>query len=72
MNRPMEDIDLAYCDNPQGELDETEQGGNEAEIEQGEEQGSVRCPNHWGGGATRCPRGGADLQIWQRKMWGDY
>ena len=33
--------------------------------------GTVRCPDHRGGGATRCPRGGADLQIWQRKQWGD-
>ncbi len=32
---------------------------------------TVRCPNHAHGGATRCPRGGAALQIWQRKQWGD-
>lgn len=32
---------------------------------------TVRCPDHRNGGATRCPRGGADLQIWQRKQWGD-
>lgn len=31
----------------------------------------VRCPNHHGGGATHCPRGGAALQIWQRQQWGD-
>ena len=32
---------------------------------------TVRCPDHRNGGATRCPRGGADLQIWQRRQWGD-
>lgn len=32
---------------------------------------TVRCPDHRNGGATRCPRGGAALQIWQRKQWGD-
>lgn len=32
---------------------------------------SVRCPNHRDGGATRCPRGGAALQRWQRERWGD-
>jgi hypothetical protein len=32
----------------------------------------VRCPDHRSGGATTsCPRGGAALQIWQRKQWGD-
>jgi hypothetical protein len=32
----------------------------------------VRVPNHRDGGVTNAPRGGADLQIWQRKQWGDY
>ena len=32
---------------------------------------TVRCPDHRNGGTTRCPRGGAELQIWQRKQWGD-
>lgn len=31
----------------------------------------VRCPDHRNGGATSCPRGGAALQIWQRRQWGD-
>src|SRR5262252_881124 len=31
----------------------------------------VRCPDHRNGGATFCPRGGAALQMWQRKQWGD-
>lgn len=31
----------------------------------------VRCPNHANGGATSCPRGGAALQVWQRKQWGN-
>lgn len=31
----------------------------------------VRCPDHRNGGATSCPRGGAALQIWQRKQWGE-
>jgi ASCH domain len=30
---------------------------------------SVRCPDHRRGGATRCPRGGAALQLWQRDQW---
>ncbi len=30
---------------------------------------SVRCPDHARGGATRCPRGGAALQLWQRAQW---
>ncbi len=30
---------------------------------------TVRCPDHRSGGATRCPRGGAALQIWQRQQW---
>jgi len=30
-----------------------------------------RCPDHKNGGATVCPRGGAALQIWQRKQWGE-
>lgn len=29
----------------------------------------TRCPNHRDGGATYCPRGGAALQIWQRRQW---
>jgi len=33
--------------------------------------GWVRCPDHRNGGATQCPRGGAALQEWQRKQWGD-
>ena len=33
--------------------------------------GYFRCPDHRNGGATRCPRGGAALQIWQRKQWGE-
>jgi hypothetical protein len=37
--------------------------------ERGERQ--VRCPDHRNGGATSCPAGGAALQIWQRKQWGD-
>jgi hypothetical protein len=32
---------------------------------------AVRCPDHRNGGATSCPRGGAALQIWQRKQWGE-
>lgn len=32
---------------------------------------TTRCPNHAHGGETRCPRGGSDLQIWQRKQWGE-
>jgi hypothetical protein len=31
----------------------------------------VRVPDHKNGGATLAPRGGAALQIWQRKQWGD-
>jgi len=30
-----------------------------------------RVPDHKNGGATFAPRGGAALQIWQRKQWGD-
>jgi hypothetical protein len=35
------------------------------------EVATVRCPDHRNGGATSCPRGGAALQIWQRRQWGD-
>ena len=30
---------------------------------------AVRCPDHRNGGATRCPRGGAALQQWQKRQW---
>ena len=33
--------------------------------------GMVRCPDHRNGGATFCPRGGAALQQWQRRQWGE-
>lgn len=36
-----------------------------------EKSDRVRCPNHRSGGATSCPRGGAELQIWQREQWGE-
>lgn len=61
----------ARCDLCGYERDLNAEANAKATAEREASESSVRCPDHRNGGATRCPRGGAALQIWQRKQWGE-